>query len=234
MADSQPLILVPGLLCTADLWAHQVAHLGDVAVPLVTAEHARHDSLGAIAAAILAAAPRRFALAGLSMGGYIALEIMRRAPDRVTRLALLDTSARADTPEQTARRQELEGQARIGQFKGVTPRLLPLLLHPDRLHDRALVDRVLQMAADIGRDGFFRQQAAIMARPDSRGDLGRIACPTLVLCGDADKLTPPERAEEIAAGIAGARLALIPACGHLSTMERPEAATAALRRWLSE
>jgi pimeloyl-ACP methyl ester carboxylesterase len=234
MADKLPLILIPGLLCTADLWAHQVAHLGDVAVPMVTAEHARHDSMGAIAAAILAAAPHRFALAGLSMGGYIALEIMRREPERVARLALLDTSARADAPEQSARRQELLAQARIGQFKGVTPRLLPFLLHADRLQDEALVRRVLRMAADVGRDGFFRQQRAIMARPDSRGDLARITCPTLVLCGDADRLTPPERAREIADGIAGSRLELIAACGHLSTMEQPDAVTAALRTWLGE
>ena len=220
MAEKLPLILVPGLLCTADLWAHQIAHLGDVAVPMVTAEHARHDSLGAIAAAILGAAPHRFALAGLSMGGYIALEIMRQAPERVAKLALLDTSARADTAEQMARRQELLAQASIGQFKGVTPRLLPFLLHPDRLQDKALVNRVLQMAADIGKEGLFRQQRATMARPDSRDDLARIACPTLVLCGDGDRLTPPERAEEIAAGIAGARLVLIAACGHLSKIGR--------------
>jgi pimeloyl-ACP methyl ester carboxylesterase len=232
MADTIPLILVPGLLCSTDLWAYQVAHLGDVAVPMVTMEHARHDNLPAIAEAILAAAPHRFALAGLSMGGYVALEIMRRAPARISRLALLDTSARADGPEQAARRRELLAQADVGNFKGITSRLLPLLLHPDRLNDRPLVDRVFKMATEIGKDGFLRQQRAIIARPDSLGDLPRVGCPTLVLCGAEDLLTPPERSREIAAAVPGARLRLIEACGHLSTMERPEAVTAALRDWL--
>jgi len=232
MTDKPLLILVPGLLCTADLYAHQIAHLGDVAVSLATAEHSRHDSLGAIAEAILAAAPRQFALAGLSMGGYIAFEIMRRAPERVLKLALLDTSARADGPEQTARRKELLAEAEVGRFRGVTQKLLPLFIHPDRLQDKALVERVYAMATEIGRDAFFHQQRAIIARPDSRGDLARIKCPTLVLCGDADKLTPPERAREIADGIAGARLEIVAHCGHLATMEQPEAVTAALRQWL--
>lgn len=233
MSTRQPLILVPGLLLTADLWAHAAAHLADEADITVTHEQRDFDSMPAIAQAILARAPERFALAGLSMGGYVALEIMRRAPERVTRLALLDTSARADTPEQSARRRGLIELAQKGRFKGVTPRLLPLLVHPARRHDRPLLERIVRMAGEVGRDGFLRQQRAIMGRPDSRADLFDIKCPALVLCGRQDELTPPELAVEMADAIDGARYVPIDDCGHLSPMERPEAVTAALREWLN-
>ncbi|HYM31667.1 MAG TPA: alpha/beta fold hydrolase [Candidatus Cybelea sp.] len=233
MAETLPLILVPGLLCNADLWSHQVAHLGDVAVPMVSMEHTKHETIAAIAASILRDAPRRFHLAGLSMGGYVALELMQQAPERVARLALLDTSARADTAEQTAMRREMMAMTDIGQFKGVTPRLLPTLIHPSRIGDRSLVDRILAMAQSIGKDGYLRQQRAIISRVDRRADLPRIVCPTLVLCGEQDARATPEVAREIAAGISGAKLVLVPACGHLSTMERPEAVTAAMHGWLA-
>jgi pimeloyl-ACP methyl ester carboxylesterase len=191
------------------------------------------DSMAAMAQRVLAGAPPRFALAGLSMGGYVAQEIVRRAPERVTRLALLDTSARADTPELTARRRGLIELSQKGQFKGVTPRLLPLLIHPDRLGDEAFTATVMDMAERVGKAGFLRQQTAIMGRPDGRGDLGRIACPTLVLCGRQDALTPPALHEELAALIPGARLVVVEHCGHLSTLERPEEVDEALRRWLA-
>jgi pimeloyl-ACP methyl ester carboxylesterase len=228
----KPLLLIPGLLLTADLWAHASAHLADIADIAVTHEQRDFDSMTAIAQAILARAPARFALAGLSMGGYVALEIMRQAPERVTRLALLDTSARADTPEQSARRRGLIELAQKGRFKGVTPRLLPFLVHPDRRHERPLLERIVKMAGEVGREGFLRQQRAIMGRPDGRADLFDIGCPTLVLCGRQDQLTPPELAAEMAAAIGGARYVLVEHCGHLSPMERPEAVTAALREWL--
>ncbi|MGH6868454.1 MAG: alpha/beta fold hydrolase, partial [Methylocella sp.] len=152
----------------------------------------------------------------------------------VYRLALLDTSARADTPEQISRRRDLIELAERGEFKGVTPRLLPMFVHSDRLNDKALTGAVTSMAERVGRDAFLRQQKAIIGRVDSRASLSNIRCPTLVLCGRQDILTPPALAEEIAAGIPGARLDLIDHCGHLSTMERPEAVTAELRQWLTD
>ena len=227
-----PLILVPGLLCTQALWQPQVDGLADAARIAVTGEHTRHTDIGAIAAAILAAAPPRFALAGLSFGGYIAFEIMRRAPHRVDRLALLDTTANQDSDERRKLRRDLIKQSQMGRFIGVTDRLLPQFIHPDRLGDRALVDTVKQMALDVGRDGFIRQQTAIIGRPDSRRDLAGIECPTLVLVGRQDVLTPLALHEEMQAAIPGAQLSVIEDCGHLSTLERPEAVNQALRRWL--
>jgi pimeloyl-ACP methyl ester carboxylesterase len=166
------------------------------------------------------------------MGGYLAFEILRQAPDRVTRLALLDTSARADTPEKTKLRQDLIDLAQTGEFKGVTPRLLPRLIHPARLGDAALVGSVLAMAERVGREAFLRQERLLMLRPDSRHDLGLIHCPTLVLCGRQDGLTPLAESEEMAEKIPRAKLVVIEDCGHLSTMERPRAVSAVLRYWL--
>ena len=181
---------------------------------------------------VLSEAPESFALAGLSMGGYVALEIARQAPDRIARLALLDTSARADGYEQTARRQALIDLARRGEFKGVTRRLLPQLVHPDRLNDSQLTETVFAMAERLGRETFQRQQRVIMNRPDSRRDLGLIHCPTLVLCGRQDILTPLAVSEEMAEKIPRASLAVIEDCGHLAPLERPRAVNAALRDWL--
>jgi pimeloyl-ACP methyl ester carboxylesterase len=225
------LVLLPGLLCDAALWQPQIAALGDIAAASV-ADLTRRDSLGAMAAAVLASAPEYFSLAGLSMGGYVAQEIMRQAPGRVRRLALLDTSARADSDEQRARRRGLIELAGRGEFKGVTPRLLPLLIHPDRLQDKPLVEIVTGMSERVGKDAFLRQQKAIMGRPDGRADLKRIACPTLVLCGRHDALTPLAVHEEMAAAIRGANLVVVEESGHLPTLERPEAVSAAMREWL--
>jgi pimeloyl-ACP methyl ester carboxylesterase len=219
------------LLCDRALWRHQIADLADVA-EISVADLTRDTTMAGMAERVLATAPPRFALAGLSMGGYVAQQIMRTAPDRVERLALLDTSARADNPEQTSRRRGLIELASKGQFKGVSPRLLPSFLHPDRLNDTALTQEVMAMAERVGRDAFLRQEEAIMGRVDGREDLRAIRCPTLVLCGAEDALTPPKVHEEIAARIPQAKLVVVPDCGHLSTMERPEAVTAAMREWL--
>lgn len=227
-----PLILLPGLLCDAGLWAHQTRHLSDIAAPWV-ADLSQDESVEAMAARVLAEAPPSFALGALSMGGYVAFAILRAAPHRVSRLALLDSSAWPDTHEQATRRKILMQLAQRGQFKGVTPRLLPLLVHPDRIAEQPLADEVMAMAERVGLDAFLRQQRAIMTRPDSRPELGRISVPTMVICGRQDALTPLERSQEIAAGIKGARLAVIEECGHLSTMERPQAVTALLRLWLT-
>jgi pimeloyl-ACP methyl ester carboxylesterase len=232
MAAKTNLVLVPGLLCTEALWAPQLEALRDVAECTV-ADHTRHDSMAAIAASILAAAPARFALAGLSMGGYIAYEIVRQAPERVARLALLDTGSRADTPERSEGRRQLIALAEREGARMAQAQLMPSLIHEDRLGEAALVETVLKMAEDTGLEAFKRQQAAIMSRPDNRPFLPSIRCPTLVLVGREDALTPVELAREIAAGIPGARLEIVPECGHLATMERPDAVNRALRAWLS-
>lgn len=232
MMQRTPLILLPGLLCDAALWARQIDDLADMADSTV-ADVGAHDDVGALAAEVLARAPDRFALAALSMGGYVAFEIMRRAPLRVSRLALFDTSARPDTAEQTRRRRLLVELGRSGRFRGVTPRLLPSLVHSDRLNDVALTRVIAEMAERVGRDAFERQQTAIMNRPDSRPLLAHVTCPTLVAVGRQDVLTPPALAEEIAAAIPGARLAYIEDSGHLPSLERPNVVSALMREWLS-
>ena len=230
--SAQNLALLPGLLCDGALWRAQAEGLAGLATCQV-ADFTSQDSMAAMAESVLAMMPGRFALAGLSMGGYVAFEVLRRAPERITRLALLDTSARPDTAEQTQRRRDLIALARQGDFKGVTGRLLPLFLHPAHVEDEALAAEVVAMAGRVGRDAFLRQQAAMLSRPDSRPDLVRVSCPTLVLCGRQDALTPPAWHTEIAAGIADSRLVVLENCGHLAPMERPAEVTAALADWLS-
>jgi pimeloyl-ACP methyl ester carboxylesterase len=225
-------MFVPGLGCTPALFAGQISSLrGEVAVSV--ADHTKHDTMKATAQAILAAAPSRFALCGLSMGGYIAFEIMRQAPGRVECLAFLDTTALSDTPEQTERRLKLMALAQCGDFKAVRESLWPLFVHPARHGDMALQRAVFKMMDDTGPEIFIRQQKAIISRPDSRSLLGAIRCPALVLVGNEDALTPVSAAQIIADGIIGSKLDIVPDCGHLSTMEQPEAVTGALRSWLN-
>ena len=230
---TSPLVLAPGLLCDERLWRHQAEHLADLADPVV-ADLTRGASGSEMARAVLDAAGRaeKFSLAGLSMGGYVALEVMRLAPHRVERLALLDTSARADTPEQTRARRELLELSRTGRFAEVPHLLFPRLVHPTRLDDRGLQATVFGMAEAVGPEAFARQEEVIIRRPDGRRDLARIGCPTLVLCGREDALTPPHLHEEIASLIPKATLIPIEECGHLSTLERPREVTEALRTWL--
>jgi pimeloyl-ACP methyl ester carboxylesterase len=229
--NRQDLILLPGLLCDARLFAPQADALSDLA--RVTVPDLAADGIAAMAEAVLAAAPRRFALAGLSMGGYVAQEIVRRAPRRVTRLALISTTARPDMPEQSAMRRDLIELARTDRFALVMPRLLPKLISAGRRNDADLRRQVMGMAEAVGVEVFVRQQTAIIGRPDGRDDLARIAVPTAVICGDADELTPPDRHREMATAIAGAKLTIIPDCGHLATLEAPQAVAAALRDWLT-
>ncbi len=225
---TMPLLLVPGLGCTARLYAPQVAALADLAETHIV-EHGRHDTIAGIAAAALASAPPTFALAGLSMGGYVAFEMMRQAPERIARLALLDTMARPDSSAILERRHRHLALIAEGRYGEATEALLPVLVHPDRLQDEALVAVIREMADDTGPERFARQMRAIMGRADSRPTLAAIRCPTLVLVGSEDALTPPEVAREMHEAIAGSRLVVVPDCGHLSTIERPEAVTAALR-----
>jgi pimeloyl-ACP methyl ester carboxylesterase len=226
-----PLILLPGLLCDEALWSHQIRYLSEIA-DITVADLTGRDSVSALAADVLAKVPPRFALAGLSMGGYVALEIVRQAPERVTKLALIDTNARSDTDEQRRKRRGLMALAERGEFRGVTPRLLPVLVHPDRTDDAELTGEVMAMAERVGREAFLRQQKLIMDRPDSRPMLPSIACPTLVLCGRQDAISTLEMHAEMADAIPGSRLAVVEECGHLASLERPHATTALMRDWL--
>ena len=227
------LLLLPGLLCNERLWAEQVKNLSDIA-DVIVVDMTQDQTLEDMARRVLSCTDCSFALAGLSMGGYVALEVMRQAPTRVERLALLDTSARSDTLEQTARRKDLIDQVDRGEFKGVSLKLLPVFIHADRLSDEELVADIRAMLVSVGKDTFLRQQQAIMRRPDSRSSLGDIECPTIVICGREDVLTPRDLSEEIAENIPNAELFLIDHCGHLSTMERSEEVNALLRAWLGK
>ncbi|MDQ2080594.1 alpha/beta fold hydrolase [Xanthobacteraceae bacterium Astr-EGSB] len=226
-----PILLVPGLNCTPRLYAPQIPALWEFG-PVTVADHRRDDSVEAIAARILAAAPPRFVLMGLSLGGYIAFAILRAAPERVLKLALLDTSARPDTPAQTERRRSHMELARTGRFAEIPELQFPLLVHTNRHGDGALKHIVVQMAQETGPEAFVRQQYAIMNRPDSRPGLAAVRCPTLVLVGDGDQLTPPDLAAEMHALMPASRLVTIPDCGHLSTIERPEAVNRTLAEWM--
>jgi pimeloyl-ACP methyl ester carboxylesterase len=230
---AQPLLLLPGLLNTRRLYDRQIADLAGLADAVVP-ELWHHDSIGAMAEAALAAAPGRFALGGFSMGGYVAFEILRRAPDRVERLALMDTQATPDTPAATARRRGFIEQTRLGRFHGVQPSLLPTIVHRDRVGDRSVIGPIVEMAAEVGADGFCRSQTAMIARPDSRPLLVGIRQPTLVLVGRQDVATPLARAQEMAADISHSQLVVIEDCGHMSPLEKPAEVTAALRRWLTQ
>ncbi len=231
MNEPLAVVLIPGLMCSARLYAAQIPALWPCG-PVTIADHTRDETMPGIARRILAAAPPRFALAGLSMGGYISFEILRQAPARVVKLALLDTTARADTPEAMAARRAQIAQVAAGGLAEVADAQFMRLVHPLRRADANLREINRLMAQEVGAEGFVRQQTAIVGRVDSRPMLKDIRCPTLVLVGEADTLTPPDRAAEMADGIPGARLVEVPQSGHLSTLERPDAVTEGLLEWL--
>jgi len=231
MDNTMPILLVPGLGGSPRIYAPVIPALWRFG-PVMVANHIRDDNMGAIARRILAEAPRHFALAGHSMGGYIAFEIMRQAPERVTKLALLNTQARPDTPEAIERRRGMIKVIEAGGFSAATDTLYAVLVHPSRRDDAALKKIVHDMADDIGPEAFVRQVIAVMARADSRPTLATIACPTLVLTSDQDSVISNSLSAEIADGIPGAKLITIPDCGHLSQIEQPQATAAALVGWL--
>ena len=232
MAAKTPLLLLPGLLCTEALWQHQVKALKGIAECIV-ADLTQKETIAGMALAALQRAPEKFALAGLSMGGYVALEIVRQAPGRVMKLCLLDTSARSDSPEQKHKRELFIAMSKSGQFKGVTPRLLPMLIHTSRFKDAALTDIIYGMAGKVGRDAFIRQQTAVMNRADSLPFLSSIKVPTQIICGREDMITPPDVMREIADGIKGAQMRIIPDCGHLSPLEQPDQVNETMKIWLA-
>lgn len=232
MRTPEPLVLIPGLNCTPALYAPQWPALA-AGRSILVAENTADETIGAMVERLLAAAPERFALCGLSMGGYVAFEVMRQAPERVTRLALLDTTAKPPTPESNAPREQMIALAHKGAFDNVVTVLWQKLVAQDRLADEALRLEVRAMAELVGPAGFIRQQRAIMARSDARPVLAAISVPTLVVVGAQDAITPPDEAREIAAGIgASARYLEVPGCGHLSTLEAPDVVTRGLLDWL--
>lgn len=228
---SKNLILIPGLLCNHDLWRAQISAFEED-FELMVVDHTTHDNLPDMAADFLRDAPETFHLAGLSMGGYLAFEIIRQASARVESLMLLDTNARADRPAQVEGREELIRRVEVEDIQDIARELTPHLIHPDRLNDAELCARILDMAADVGAAGFQRQQRALINRPDSRADLPGITCPTLIICGMQDALTPPKVHQEMADLIPGAQLHQIDHCGHLSSMEQPGKVTTLMRKFL--
>jgi pimeloyl-ACP methyl ester carboxylesterase len=231
MTGADVILMLPGILCDADLWQDQIEAMrgqADCVVPMLGAA-----TIEAMADEALRDAPPHFALAGLSMGGYVALAMARKAPQRISRLFLANTSARADTPEQTAGRHAGIAQVEIGGFGRVVERLLGLLVHPSRLEDTSMITRIEAMLLRVGADVFVRQQLATAGRADSRPVLGQIGVPTLVVGGDGDRVIPPDHAVEIANGVPGAELVLLKNCGHLSPMEWPQQVNEMLRRWMT-
>jgi pimeloyl-ACP methyl ester carboxylesterase len=228
-----PFVLIPGLNCDSRVYAGVTPMLWQHG-PVTIASTLEGEGVAGIAAAILAHAPRRFALAGFSMGGYLVFEILRQAPERVAKLALIDTSARADTPEATEMRQRRIEQARAGKFGLVMEQSFPTSVHPDNASDSGLYSMHRAMAEANGSEAYIRHQEAIIGRPDSRPGLGAIKVPTLVIVGGADQITPPDAAREMHEGIAGSRLVTIPRAGHLALLEQPTLVAAALKDWAAQ
>jgi pimeloyl-ACP methyl ester carboxylesterase len=230
-ASGNTVLFVPGLLCGHAVWSAQIDALsGDFDCRVAQLD--TQDAIDAMASAVLALSDGAFSLVGHSMGGYVALEVMRRAPQRVQRLALLSTQPRADSPEQAARRERLFQDAQLGGFQDVIAGFPSLLFHESRLSDPSVIDAFDAMARRVDKEAFLRQQRAIMGRVDSLADLSTIACPTLVLCGRQDLITPLENSQLMAGSIPGAALITLEDCGHMAPMERPAAVNAALREWL--
>ena len=234
---SEALILIPGLLCDAEVWAPQTAALADLATPVVP-DHGSRDSLGGMAEAILERAPAQFALAGHSMGGRVALEVMRRAPRRVRALALLDTGCLPLAPgapgeRERAGRLALLEVARCEGMRAMCRRWLAIpTIHPERLGDEPLVTPILNMFERKTPAIFEAQIRALLERPDASDVLPAIDCPTLVLCGREDALSTLAAHQEMADRIPGSTLVSIARCGHMATLEQPAEVNAALRGWL--
>ncbi|WP_433852918.1 alpha/beta fold hydrolase [Stenotrophomonas nitritireducens] len=225
-----PLLLLPGLLNDAELWRAQIADLSDIA-DCIVGDQTRGDTLQAVAEDVLAQAPPRFALAGFSLGGFVAQQILRVAPARVRRLALIGTSIHADSPERAAQRRAQRASVRLpGTFHGFGDRLMRSYIDASRLDDHDLVQRVRAMTTRLGADVFLRQSA--LERPDGHAVLAAYRDPLLIVCGANDRITPPAVSEEMHALAPHSQLRVLPGCGHLAPMEKPDEVSAALRGWL--
>ncbi|WP_260286979.1 alpha/beta fold hydrolase [Peribacillus aracenensis] len=229
--DKVPLILLPGTLCDERLWETvNLADLADVKVCDVS----KADTIEGIAKSVLEEAPDKFALAGLSLGGIISLEIMRLAPERIMKLALLDTNPNPPTLEQIEGWERFIDMANNGQFLDITTHhLLPVLIHPDRRNDEALVSKIIAMAEKVGIEGYINQLKAVMTRSDQRPILPAIECPTMILAGGEDRVCPLHMSEYLTENIPTASLKIVSHSGHLSPLEQPEKVSAALRKWLT-
>ena len=226
-----PLVLLPGMMCDARLFAPQIAAFSGKRAVLLAPIVAR-DTIEGLAADVLAVAPPRFALAGLSMGGIVAMEMLRQAPERVERIALLDTNPLAETGAAKARRGPQIAAVRAGRLAEIMRDEMKPNYLAEGPQRGATLDLCMEMALDLGPEVFVRQSEALMTRRDQSGALGKARLPALALCGRADTLCPVARHELIAGLIPGAQLEIIEGAGHLPTLEQPEPTNAALTRWL--
>ena len=228
----EPLLLLPGMMCDARLFAPQIAAFSGTRAVQVAPMIG--DTIEAIAAGVIANAPPRFALAGLSMGGIVAMDVLRQAPDMVSRLALLDTNPMGETPEVAAAREPQIALVKAGRLEDVMrDEMKPRYLAPGPRRIEVL-NIVMEMAGALGPEMFVSQSRALMRRRDAQDTLRRAACPTLVLCGSHDTVCPVSTHELMAGLIPGATLEIIEDAGHLPTLEKPEETTAALDRWLHD
>ena len=228
---SHNIVFIPGLILTKNLFLAQEEVLKSR--PHLTITHANtcgHTSITAMAEEILASQEGSLIPVGLSMGGYVAAELARLAPERLDGMALLSTGPHADEERQKRIRRELVRMSTMGKFKGVTPRLLPRFLSPAALQNETLASAVMAMGETVGQHNFALQQEAIMNRREQMGTLAQFHKPSLVLCGDLDELTPPELAHKMAGVLSDAELVILPDVGHLSAMEAPDEVTTALLR----
>jgi len=225
------LVLLPGLAGDAEMWRDQLQALASWR-PQVTDVHMRHPTIPEMAAALLARHPGRLALCGASMGGMLAMEVARQAPARVAGLALLGTTARPEDDEIRQVREKAIALFALGRVAEVIEPNAAFAFHPRHAQDAALIGRYVDFVLRAGAQQLVRQNRAVIARPDARTHLPAVRCPTLVMCGEDDQLTPVDRSREIAALVAGSRLVTVPECGHMLTMEQPAAVNAELVRWL--
>ncbi|HEX8885040.1 MAG TPA: alpha/beta hydrolase [Noviherbaspirillum sp.] len=234
MNEPVPLLFLPGLMNDAQVWQPAIAKMAGHECRI--ADTSKHASVTELAIAALTDAPcGRFALVGFSLGGYIAFEILRLAPERVAALALIGTSARPDSRETIAMRERMIAAVSSGtaDFNMVASAFLPRIVHSSRIEDMALNNLLISMARNVGAEGFIRQQRAAIGRPDSRPLLKQIRCKTLVVCGREDQVTPPDCSQEMASGSAQAELTILEQCGHMAPLEQPNAVNKAFSHWLN-
>ncbi len=232
MAQTPRLLFLPGLAADAAMWTAQLDALPAVSGAVVTDVHFRHDCLEAMASALLQEHPGELILCGASMGGMLAMEAARQAPQRMRGLALLGTTARPETDDMRKLREAAIELFAQGRMREVLEPNIPLAFHPAQAADPDLVKAYFDLVMRAGAEQLIRQNRAVIARPDARLHLPLLRCPVLVMCGDADQLTPPECSREIASLVPHAELVMVPQCGHMLTMEKPEVVNATLLRWL--
>lgn len=226
------LLLLPGLAGDEVMWRSQLSALAPRR-PLVADVHMRHPSVEDMAAALLAEHPGELILCGASMGGMVAMEAARQAPRRIAGLALLGTTARPESDDMRQLREDAIALFSQGRVHEVIAPNVAFAFHADQAQEPGLLAAYLDFVLRAGAEQLIVQNCAVIARPDARPHLPALRCPTLVMCGDSDQLTPPEHSREIAALVPGAQLVMVPRCGHMLTMEKPDAVNAALQRWLS-